>query len=342
MIREGSASKNLYALLPLLKGNTSDKCMLVSDDRDPIDLLHKGHINHVVQMCLDKGIDFFKAICAATINPARYFKQKDLGAIAPNYRANFLILDNIKQLNIKQVYHNGKLVCNQGKTIGFKKPIINKKEFDHIFNSIDFKPIKLSDLRLPYKGKHKARIISLTSMEIISKQIIQTINFDKNNGIDLKNDILKLVVVERHHKTGHIGIGLTTGFKLKTGAIASTVAHDSHNIIVVGTNDNDIMVAINSMKKLGGGQLVVKNGKVIAHLAMPIAGLMSNNDIKTVVEENIKATKACYQLGVNKKIQPFMNMAFLSLPVIPELRLTTKGLVDVNQYKIVDLIIKSY
>ena len=132
---------------------------------------------------------------------------------------------------------------------------------------------------------------------------------------------------------------LTTGFKLKTGAIASTVAHDSHNIIVVGTNDKDIMVAINSMKKLGGGQLVVKNGKVIAHLAMPIAGLMSNKDIKTVVEENIKATKACYRLGVNKKIQPFMNMAFLSLPVIPELRLTTKGLVDVNQYKLVKLIV---
>ncbi len=339
MIKNGSASQSLKELMPLI-GKYSDRCMLVVDDLEPLDIVKRGHINCCIREIIKNKYDIIESFCLATIYPARYFKIKDLGAIKPGYRANFNILDDLKDVTISKVYHNG--TCVYSKTNGVTKNIkkVSKESFPWIFKSINVRPITLDDLKIKAKGKHKAAIIEVIPRSLITGKVMKVLDFDKNNGIDVKNDILKIVTIERHKATKHKAIGFIKGFQFKNGAIASTVSHDSHNIIAIGSSDRDILVAINKIKNIGGGNVVVRNGKVLASLPLPIAGLMSNKPINTVIANSKKIDKALKTLKVNPELSPFMNMAFISLPVIPSLKITVKGLVDVDSFKLIDVIQK--
>ncbi len=339
MIREGSASKNLKALLPFFD-KYSDRCMLVTDDKEVNDLINFGHLDSTIKIALKYKKDLITAISMTTINPAKYFNLDKVGIIKEGYYANLTIINNLKTLKINQVYHHGKLVFDKNKIVNFPKTKINLKKYKSIFNSINFKKLNLNDLKIKTKGKHLVRVIELIPGKITTKETIETLNFNINNGIDTKKDVLKIVVVERHNQTGHIGIGFIKGLGLKTGAIASTVSHDSHNVIAIGSCDEDILFAINQLKKINGGNVLVKNKKLLDSFALPIGGLMSNKPVEETAKESEKIRNAVYKLGVKTTIAPFMNMSFISLPVIPQLKITTKGLVDVNKNKLIDLIVK--
>lgn len=337
MIRNGSVCKNLVDLSKLFDKYPS-KCMIVTDDKEPLDIVTNGHLDDNIKLAVKHNKPLLKAIAMVTYNPAKYFHLKDLGQIKANYKANFIIFDDLNKLHINQVYYHGKCVYDKNKKIKIPYVKPDAKQYDRIYNSIKIKPLKLSDLKINLTGKHNTNVIQVVPGQVITKLITKTLNFSKKNGIDTNNDVLKIVTVERHKGTGHIGIGYIHGFGFTNGALASTVSHDSHNIIAIGSSDKDILLAINKIKEINGGNVVVKNGKVIAKLQLPIAGLMSNKGIHTVIRESQKVQQALTKLGVNKQLSPFMNMAFISLSVIPDLKITTKGLVDVTKFKIINLV----
>lgn len=326
MIREGTACQNLLALLPLFTEKYYSRCLLATDDIHPEELLIKGHIDHLVRKAILNKANPIYAFKMASFNCANYFGLKDRGAIAPGYLADFIILDNIEKVKINSVYKKGIKISRfnldklEEKSI---RPPIAKK----INNSINIPRLCLSNFKLK---KKEEKII-----ELIPGQIL-TNDGGYASKINLEKDILKICVVERHKNTGHLGIAFLKGYGLKSGAIATTISHDSHNIVVVGTNDDDIFYAIKQIKKLEGGMVVVENQALKAKLALPIAGIMSNMNLIDVKEalENLK--KEAYALGVNPQIDPFMTLSFICLPVIPNLKLTTLGVVDVNEFKLLD------
>ncbi|MCK4909647.1 MAG: adenine deaminase, partial [Planctomycetes bacterium] len=332
MIREGTAAKNLKELLKAVTPFNSHRCSLVTDDRHPGDLLHEGHINFVVQKAIRLGLNPIRAIQMATINTANYFGLKQLGAIVPGYQADLLVIDNLKNLRVRQVFKKGSLIANNGKLI---------KHTERIKKSLGQNTIKISRLtpdkfRIKDQGG-KIKIIGIISNQIVTKKIIA--HPKVTDGIvvtDLKKDILKIAVLERHHRSGRIGLGFIKGIGLKKGAIASSVAHDSHNIIVVGTNDLDMCWATQALAPLGGGQIIVVNGKVVAALPLPIAGIMSDQPIDKVAREIKLLNRAAHSLGCRLP-DPFMTLSFMALAPIPELKLTDRGLIDVSQFKIVSL-----
>ncbi|MCK5578693.1 MAG: adenine deaminase, partial [Planctomycetes bacterium] len=332
MIREGTAAKNLKDLLKAVTPFNSHRCSLVTDDRHPGDLLHEGHINFVVQKAIRLGLNPIRAIQMATINTANYFGLKQLGAIVPGYQADLLVIDNLKNLRVRQVFKKGSLIANNGKLI---------KHTERIKKSLGQNTIKISRLtpdkfRIKDQGG-KIKIIGIISNQIVTKKIIA--HPKVTDGIvvtDLKKDILKIAVLERHHRSGRIGLGFVKGIGLKKGAIASSVAHDSHNIIVVGTNDLDMCRAAQALAPLGGGQIIVVNGKVVAALPLPIAGIMSDQPIDKVAREIKLLNRAAHSLGCRLP-DPFMTLSFMALAPIPELKLTDRGLIDVSQFKIVSL-----
>jgi len=297
MIREGSSEKNLNALLPLVTDNTYKRCFFVVDDRSCSDLLREGDIDAVVRKAISRGLDPVRAIQMATINPAEYFRLHDRGAIAPGYMANFITVTDLTKLEIDAVFYRGRPVGKQGKPLFLPPPVT----------------LELRDT---------VRIKSPT--EVVDGVVVA----------DVDRDMLKLVVVERHRASGNIGVGLVKGFGLKKGALASSVAHDSHNIIAVGTNDFDILKAIEEIRTLQGGLVVCANLEVVASLPLPIAGLLSPEPLDVVVSQYEKVEKAAASLG-NLPPSPFAILSFLALPVIPELRLTDLGLVDVNESKLI-------
>ncbi len=318
MLREGSAEKNLEALLPLVTDKTYTRCMLVVDDRSCVDLLKDGDIDGVVRKAIRLGLDPVRAIQLATINPAEYFRRLGLGAIAPGYMANLIVLGDLTQLKIEQVFYRGKLVAKEGKPL-FPTP----KASGGLDDTVRIKPFTIEALKFSPSGGAQPVI------EVVPGQIITRKKMEKIRAVpDLERDILKLVVVERHKATGNIGVGLVSGFGLKRGALASSIAHDSHNIIAVGASDEDIFTAIKEIERLKGGLVAAAGDKVLASLALPVAGLLSDQPLETVASKLEKLEKTAAELGT-KLPSAFATLSFLALPVIPEIRLTDRGVVEI-------------
>jgi adenine deaminase len=333
MIREGTTARNLRALLPLVQPKNARRFLFVTDDRHPKELIEEGHINSMVRQAIQWGIDPILAIQMATLNAAEYFRLDDLGAIAPGYRADMVTFDHLGRFQIKKVFKDGVLVAEDGKMLLSVNRIRKNPKAK---GSVRIKPLK-KDTFLLRSDQPLAKVIQLIPDQIVTKKSVKKILL--KDGVaypNIKEDILKIVVVERHKATGNIGIGFVQGFGLKKGAIGSSVAHDSHNLVIVGTNDQDIVKTVEAIQAMGGGLAAVSNGKVLASLPLPIAGLMSDTSVTQVNLQLDVLHRAVRTLGC-KLPDPFMTLSFLSLPVIPELKITDKGLVDVNQFKFVPL-----
>lgn len=322
MIREGTAAHNLKALMPLLTQQYYSRCMFATDDKHPSDLLHGGHIDYIVKQALKNGADPIVALKTATHHAARYFLLNNKGAIAPGYLADIVVVDNLEDFNVETVFKCGKLVFD-GEVKDFSAPTVDEKLAEKCFDTFHLDSVTPSS----FKVDGKLGLIGLVGGELLTR------NLGTADKIDVENDILKIACIERHKGTNHIGVGYVKGYSLKSGAVATSVAHDSHNIITVGCNDDDIAVAVNAIKDSKGGIAVVENGKIKALLELPIAGLMSDEPLTTVNEKLENAKLSAYELGADKSIDPFMTLSFLSLPVIPSLRITTKGVFDAENWK---------
>lgn len=330
MIREGSSEKNLEALLPLVNDKTWPRCLFVVDDRSCADLLHDGDIDAVVRKAIKLGLDPVRAIQMATINTAGYFRLNNLGAVAPGYYANLMVLDSLDELKINEVFYRGRLVAREGKALF---PPYHPGG-DRLTNTIIIGSLSRETFKLKASGENYP-VIEVTPGQIITrKKPMKVKTVDGLVVPDVEHDILKAAVIERHRATGNIGLGLITGLGLKKGALASSIAHDSHNIVVVGVDDGDMLTAVKEIKRLQGGLVVAAEGKVLASLAMPIAGLLSGQPLEEVVAGLEKLEKIAADLGMVLP-SPFSTLSFLALPVIPELRLTDLGLVDVSDFKLI-------
>lgn len=322
MIRDGTAAHNLKALMPLLTQQYYSRCMFATDDKHPSDLLYGGHIDYIVKQALKNGADPIVALKTATHHAARYFLLNNKGAIASGYLADIVVVDNLEDFNVETVFKCGKLVFD-GEVKDFSAPTVDEKLAEKCFDTFHLDSVTPSS----FKVDGKLGLIGLVGGELLTR------NLGTADKIDEENDILKIACIERHKGTNHIGVGYVKGYSLKSGAVATSVAHDSHNIITVGCNDDDIAVAVNAIKDSKGGIAVVENGKIKALLELPIAGLMSDEPLTTVNEKLENAKSSAYELGADKSIDPFMTLSFLSLPVIPSLRITTKGVFDAENWK---------
>ncbi len=333
MIREGSVERNLEELLPLVDDNSYHRCMLVVDDRDPLDICREGDLDAVVRKAIRLGLDPIRAIQLASLNPARYFRLEGHGGIAPGYYANLLVLSDLQRFQIEEVYYRGRLVAQEGRPT-FPSPA---PRAGWINNSVQVKPFPRDRLTLKASSKGSFPAIEIIPGQIVTRRI--QVEPRRDNGTilaDPKRDLLKLVVVERHHATGNVGVGLVKGFGLKKGALGSSLAHDSHNIIAVGVGDEDIYRVIQQIEADHGGLACAADGHVVASLALPIAGLLSTEPLEVVVEKLQGLEKAARDLGCTAQ-SPYSILSFLALPVIPELRLTDRGLVDVVAGKLLNL-----
>ena len=334
MIREGTAAKDLEALLPVLKECNTRKCIFVTDDRHPEDL--KEHINGMVRRAVGAGVPPVKAVQIASLNTAEYFGLKNLGAIAPGYKADMLILPDLKTFKPDIVIKNGKIAVENGKLIS-KLPERNTIETR---NSVNVRWITPDDFVIP-AGTGKVKALEVIPNQLITKSVVSEIKIKDGNAVsNIDNDTLKICVIERHRATGNIGKGFVKGFNLKCGAIASTVAHDSHNMIVIGTNDDDMYTAAVALIKCQGGKVVVRDGEIISSLPLPIAGLMSDRDFDFVISKCHELNQAAHSIGCTLE-DPFMTMGFLSLPVIPELKITDKGVFDTNKQEFTNIFEKT-
>lgn len=322
MIREGTAAHNLKALMPLLTQQYYSRCMFATDDKHPSDLLYGGHIDYIVKQALKNGADPIVALKTATHHAARYFLLNNKGAIASGYLADIVVVNNLEDFNVETVFKRGKLVFD-GEVKDFSAPTVDEKLAEKCFDTFHLDSVTPSS----FKVDGKLGLIGLVGGELLTR------NLGTADKVDVENDILKIACIERHKGTNHIGVGYVKGYSLKSGAVATSVAHDSHNIITVGCNDDDIAVAVNAINDSKGGIAVVENGKIKALLELPIAGLMSDEPLTTVNEKLENAKLSAYELGADKSIDPFMTLSFLSLPVIPSLRITTKGVFDAENWK---------
>ena len=319
MIREGTAARNLEALMPLLTGKYADRCMFCTDDKHPNDLLEKGHIDYIVKKAISLGADPITAVKVACHNAARYFLLNNRGGISPGYLADFVIIDNFQDFNIEQVYKKGVLMVDHGEIQDFPSPEIEPYLVERAHKTFHVAALTAED----FAEKRPRGIIGMVDGEIT------TVDAGYSDRIDVEYDVLKIAVVERHKNTHHIGIGYIQGYGLKSGAVATSISHDSHNIIVVGTNETDMAAAVNRVVELNGGIVVWDGGQSVAEVPLAIAGIMSDEPLVTVNEKLETAKDAAHKLGVNPGIDPFMTLSFMALPVIPSLRITTRGVFDV-------------
>lgn len=321
MIRQGTAGRNLEALVPLLNGDTYTRCLFATDDKHPGELSENGHIDYIIKKAISSGVKPEIAYKVASFNAAQYFNLPQRGAIAPGYIADMVLLDDIQNVAISAVYKNGKM------------PELTVKENSDVDSALNARARRtMNTAKITEKSigitKSSEKVIGLINGQIV------TTDEGEAESIDIQNDILKVCVVERHKNTGHIGRCYIKGYGLKSGAVATSIAHDSHNIIAVGTNDSDIVTAVNTIIDMGGGMVVVNSGSVVESLPLEIAGLMTDADIDYVNGKIDSLKQAAYSLGVNKNIDPFMTLSFVSLPVIPHIKLTTLGVVDVDKFEL--------
>ena len=337
MIREGTAARNLEGLISLCKQPYVNRCMFVTDDKHPGDLQRKGHMDGIIRKAVRLGADPVTAIQMATLHPARYFGLRENGAVAPGYRADLVVLEDLEQIKAVQVYKNGKLAAQMGELISQEKRREKSESpsFDRVHHSFHMKEVCEQDFRLEPEGAY-CRVIELTPGELLTKERnaawVQLPGFAP--GVNPQKDIIKLAVLERHKGTGHKGIGFLGGYGLKAGAVATSVAHDSHNLIVAGVSDRDMALAAETVRKAQGGIAVVKDGAVLGLLPLPIGGLMNPMAAEAVDEKLEELKRLAAGLGVREGIDPFMTLAFVSLPVIPKLRLNTCGLIDTQLQEI--------
>lgn len=320
MIREGTAAQNLDALMPLLCDKYSERCMFCCDDKHPSDLLEKGHIDYMVKRAIALGADPITAVKVACHNAARYFLLNNRGAIAPGYLGDFVIIDNFQDFHIEKVFKKGELLVENGVVKDFPVPPIEPYLVERSHNTFHVETLTAED----FTERRPRGIIGMVDGEIT------TVDAGYSDRIDVEYDVLKIAVVERHKNTHHIGIGFIQGYGLKSGAVATSVSHDSHNIIVVGTSEADMAAAVNRVVELNGGIVVWDNGAPKAEVPLAIAGIMSDEPLVTVNEKLETAKAAAHALGVNPGIDPFMTLSFMALPVIPSLRITTRGVFDVT------------
>ncbi|MCR4729829.1 MAG: adenine deaminase [Saccharofermentans sp.] len=327
MIREGTAARNLEALLPLFDDKYCDRCMLVTDDKHGNDLIDNGHIDYIIRKAVKAGKNPLNAIKMATFNAATYFGLKNRGAIAPGYIADIIVLSDLDDFTVEKVFKNGRLTVDGGKLVlEIKAPAVDKEKYSRVYKSFNLREIKPSDFEIRDEGTRK-RVIKVIPGQILTEELIVE---SSSKEAETDKDIIKLAVIERHKDSGHTGVGFVTGYGLKKGAIASSVAHDSHNLIVAGCSDSDMALAANTVRENGGGLAVVCDGEVLSSLPLPIGGLMCDMDAHEVEDILSVMKEQARQLGVNEGIDPFMTLAFTALPVIPKLRLLTQGVVDVD------------
>ena len=338
LIREGTAAKNLKMLSPLFEYPYSARCLLCTDDKSAADIINEGHIDSIVKKAAALGRSPFAAIRMATIQAAEYYGLKNLGAIAPGYKADMIIASDIESLEIKKVYKNGKKVCEDGAALPFDRPEISDEILKRVKGSVNVKGCAKELFDLGLTGKHTCRVIKVIPGSIITDEVQLDIDFANGTGIDTNRDILKVAVLERHNGTGHAGAGFINGIGLKKGALAATVSHDSHNIIVIGADEDDMALCVNEIIKMQGGMAAAADGVILSALPLEIGGLMSTGSAKAVAKENDDLIKAAAELGCNEGIAPFMNMAFLSLSVIPHLKITSRGLLDADTQEIKNIL----
>ena len=320
MIREGTAARNLEALLPLLTPQYADRCMFCCDDKHPSDLLEKGHIDYQVKEAIAHGVDPILAIKVACHHAARYYLLNNRGAIAPGYLADFVIIDNFRDFRIEKVFKRGELMVEDGMVADFPAPEVDPYLVKKAHDTFHVAHLTAQDFQDP----RPRGVIGLVPGEIASRDMGYA------ERIDTEKDILKIAVIERHKNTRHIGIGYLQGYGLKTGAVATSISHDSHNIIVVGTSEEEMALAANRVVENRGGIVVTADGVVTAELVLAIAGIMSDDTLENVNRDLEAAKAVAISQGVNPGIDPFMTLSFMALPVIPTLRLTTRGIIDVN------------
>lgn len=333
LLREGSTERNLERLIALVTPHNAANCSFATDDKLPGDLVSEGHIDHSIRKAIGLGVAPLTAIQMGTINTARHYRLRNHGAIAPRFWADFIVLDDLLKFVVRRVYKKGKLVAEDGVYRGAEVAAVKQPR-----NTMSVRFRGTEDTAVNADGAKRIRVIELVPEQIVTNAISVTPKVDNGQIVsDTSRDILKLVVVERHHATGNVGVGFVRGFELKRGALGSTVAHDAHNIIVVGTSDSEIIAAIASLQQMGGGQVVVENGTESARFPLPIAGLVSDRPLAEVVDKINDMNAAAEQLG-SRLPAPFMSLSFLSLSPIPALKLTDQGLVDAVTMKLTSLI----
>jgi adenine deaminase len=332
-LREATNARNLVNLIPGLTGANSHRVCFCTDDRQPADLLDEGHIDFLIRTAIHEGVDPILAIRMATLNPAEYFRLHDRGGIAPGKRADLVVFSDLKNIHAEMVFRGGQLAARDGKAIPWERPL--KSIFLRSSMNVNWERV---NLRIPAQGR-RGRIIGVILDQLITEHLVEDLTIENGEVIcDPGLDVAKIAVIERHLATGNFGLGLVKGIGLMRGAIASTVAHDSHNIIVVGADDTSMMTAARTVAEMRGGMAAVEGEAVLAKLPLPIAGLMSDQPIEMVRDRVQDLLRAAHRLGSHLH-DPFMAMSFLALPVIPSLKITDKGLVDVDKFQVVPLFV---
>lgn len=340
MIRQGTAAKNLKALMGMFEDPYYQRCLLVTDDKHPGDLIRIGHIDAIIREAVSMGADPIRAIGMGTLNAAAYFGLHDMGAVAPGYKADLAVFDDLRTLNVKQVYKGGKLVAENGKMLHQKEKNTDwsTEIKERVFHSFHRVPITVEELQLKETTGTHQRVIDMVAHELITKERIEEWKELPGvaPGVDISRDIVKLAAIERHKNTGHVGLGFLGKYGLKKGAVATSIGHDSHNLVIAGVTDEDMVLAGNRVIENGGGLAIALEGKVLADLPLPIGGLMADEPVEVVDEKLEHMKKLSVELGISEDIDAFMTLAFISLPVIPKLRLNTYGVIDVEKHQVVE------
>lgn len=341
MVRQGTAAKNLNALIGVFEAPFYQRAMLVTDDKHPGDLISAGHIDAIIRQAVRLGADPIHAVKMGSFNTAQYFGLENKGAVAPGYDADLVVLDSLQSFQAVQVYKAGKLVADHGiLKVETEDAVVWPDEImQRVFHSFHMKPVTCADLKLEVKGK-KQRVIDLTAGELITRErIVEWKEIPGYApGVDTERDIVKMAVFERHKNTGHVGLGFLGKYGLKKGAVATSIGHDSHNLVVVGVREEDMVLAANQVLKNQGGLAIALDGSIAAELPLPIAGLMTDLPAEMVEEKLAEMKGLLRKLGISEEIDPFMTLAFVSLPVIPDIRLNTYGIIDVPNHQIVEAV----
>lgn len=336
LLREGSTERNLASLAPLVNAHNARNCSFATDDKLAGDLVTEGHIDHCVRKAIAAGMEPMTAIQIATINTARHYRLRNFGAIAPRFWADLVVFDDLKSFVVRQTYKKGILVAENGKYLAAQPPASQPPR-----STMNIRFEAARDFAIQSNSAARMRVIEVVPNQIITREVVETPRIENRQVVsDVSRDILKLVVLERHQATGNVGVGFVRGFKLRSGALGSTVAHDAHNVVVVGVSDEDIHAAVLALEKMKGGQVAVSDRKVKAQLALPIAGLVSELPLQEVIDGIATLNNAARDLGCELEA-PFMTLSFLSLSPIPELKLTDQGLIDAVHMRKTSLWIES-
>lgn len=334
-IREGSAARDLEKLIPHVNQQTERRVTLCTDDKHPGDILNEGHIDHNVRKAIALGMDPISAITMATLNAAECYRLRDIGAIAPGYDADLIVLDDLESVHITEVYKKGRRVASEGKLL----IEVQRTDTSEVTNTVNIGTITKENLRIPLRSDI-ARVIRLTPGSLLTELVVRKVSINENNEFipNRHIDVLKVAVIERHRGSGLIGLGLIENMKIRGGAIGTTIAHDSHNLIVVGDNDEDMLLVIEEIKKMQGGIAVASNGKIVQRLELPIAGIMSDRKMEEVSQKIVEILAFIHtEMGADPSLDPLMTLSFMALPVIPSAKITDMGLFDVDRMQFISL-----